>query len=301
MFGHMTRSVRSLALALLLPSLCACSTSSSARRSPHAVTLRFAWPEPFSARVSYSFTASSPLGDNEVHRRYWLLEEPAKDKGVRRLVPRDIEVFPREYTAMVDPVPTVRFDDAGAFLGVELPEELPGQQLLEALPVDPQKKAEIIKNLEAKQEESARDDWKRLVEHWRGVTLEPGEPVRRESKMVVGMGMREKKEVPAEESYTLEVDVPCAQDARERRCVRLTVQVQPLGQPESDEGPMARWGFELVTDPDTLVPYSTRLTRHDRVEWGENGGAQPLKEFLQVEEYVYTYGMQRVPPGSNPL
>ncbi|MFL5354434.1 hypothetical protein [Archangium sp.] len=297
----MTRSVRSLVLAVLLPSLCACSTSSSARRSPNAVTLRFAWPEPFSARVSYSFTMNSPLGNTEVHRRYWLLEEPAKDKGVRRLVPRDVEVFPPQYAAMVDPVPTVRFDKEGAFLGVELPEQLPGQQLLEALPVDPEKKAEIIKNLQAKQEESDRDDWERLVEHWRGVTLVPGEPVRRESKMVVGTGMMEKKEVPAEERYTLEVDVPCSQDARERRCVRLTVQVQPLGQPESGEGPMARWGFELVTDPDTLVPYSTRLTRLDRVDWGEDSGARPLEEFLQVEEYVYTYGVQRVPPGSNPL
>jgi hypothetical protein len=118
--------------------------------------------------------------------------------------------------------------------------------------------------------------------------------------MVVGMGMAEKKEVPAEERYTLEANVPCSRDAQERRCVRLTVQVQPLGQSQTGEGPMASWSFELVTDPDTLVPYSTRLTRHDRVDWGEDG-APSLKEFLQVEEYVYTYGLQRVPPGSNPL
>jgi hypothetical protein len=167
--------------------------------------------------------------------------------------------------------------------------------------VDPQKKAEIIQRLESVQEESARDDWQRLVEHWRGATLVPDETVRRESQMVVGTGMMEKKEVPAEERYTLEVDVPCTKDAQERRCVRLKVRIQPLGQPESGEGPMARWSFELVTDPDTLVPYSTRLTRHDRVDWGEDGGAPSLKEFLQVEEYVYTYGVQRVPPGSNPL
>ena len=131
----MIRSTRRVVLAALLPALCACSTFSSWRRSAHAVTPRFAWPEPFSARVSYSFTMNSPLGNTEVHRRYWLLEEPAKDKGVRRLVPRDIEVFPPQYAAMVDPVPTVRFDHEGAFLGIESPEELPGQRMLEALPM----------------------------------------------------------------------------------------------------------------------------------------------------------------------
>lgn len=297
----MTRAIRFQILALLIPSLCACATSSSVQRPSNAVTLRFAWPEPFSARVSYSFTMNSPLGDTEVHRRYWLLEEPAKDKGVRRLVPRDVEVFPPQYAAMVDPVPTVRIDPEGAFLGIEPPEALPGQQLLDALPMEPEKKAELIKHLESVQEESARDYWERLVEHWRDTTLVPGETLRREAKMVVGTGMMEKKEVPSEERYTLEAGVPCSQDARERRCVRLNVQIQPLGQPESGEGPMARWGFELVTDPDTLVPYSTRLTRHDRVDWGGDSGAPSLKEFLQVEEYVYTYGVERVPPGSNPL
>ena len=129
----------------------------------------------------------------------------------------------------------------------------------------------------------------------------PGEPVRRESKMVVGTGMLQKEEVAAEERYSLEVDVPCTPDARERRCVRLTVEAHPVGQAEEGEGPMARKRFELVTDPDTLVPYSTRTMRMDRVDWGEDGGAKDLKEFLQVEEYVYTYGAQRVPPGSNPL
>jgi hypothetical protein len=297
----MTRSVRSLVLAALLPALCACSTPSASRRSPHAVTLRFAWPEPFSARVSYSFTMNSPMGHTEVHRRYWLIEEPAKEKGVHRLVPRDIEVFPPEYAAIVDPVPTVRFDDEGGFLGIELPEDLPGQRLMEALPLEPRKKEEIAKNLEAVQEESARDAWERMVGNWRGLTLAPGEPVRLESKMVVGMGMMEKKEVAAEERYSIEVGVPCTQDARERRCVRLTVEIQPAGQSQTGEGPMAHWALELVTDPDTLVPYSTRLTRLDRVDWGEDGGAQPLKEFVQVEEYVYTYGAQRVPPGSNAL
>jgi hypothetical protein len=83
--------------------------------------------------------------------------------------------------------------------------------------------------------------------------------------------------------------------------VRFKVEKQPVGQSEASTGPLARWSFELVTDPDTLVPYSTRLMRHDKVDWGEDGGAQRIKEFLQVEEYAYTYGAQRVPPGSKPL
>jgi len=297
----MTRSVRSLVLATLLPALCACSTPAASRRAPRAVTLRFAWPEHFSARVSYAFTMNSPLGNTEVHRRYWLSVAPTEEEGVRRLIPQDIEVTPPQYAALADPVPTLHFDDAGEFEGIDTPEELPGQQMLDVLPMEPQKKAEFVERLVAVQEQSALEYWERLVGAWRGVTLVPGETERRETKLVVGTGMMEKKEVPAEERTSLEVDVPCTQDAPERRCVRLSVEITPVGQSEKAEGPMARWSFELVTDPDTLVPYSTRLVRMDRVDWGEDGGAQRLKEFLQVEEYVYTYGAQRVPPGSNPL
>jgi len=297
----MTRSVRSLVLAALLPALCACSTLASSRRAPRAVTLRFAWPEPFSARVSYAFTMNSPLGNTEVHRRYWLSVEPTKEDGDHRLVPYDIEVSPPQYAALADPVPTVHFDDAGDFHGIDDPEELPGQGMLDVLPMEPQKKAELVERLVAVQEQSALEYWDRLVGAWRGVTLVPGETERRETTMVVGTGMMEKKEVPAEERTSIEVDVPCTQDAPERRCVRLKVEMTPVGQSEQSEGPMAHWSFALVTDPDTLVPYSTRLVRRDRVDWGEDGGAQRLKEFLQVEEYVYTYGAQRVPPGSKSL
>lgn len=298
----MTRSVRSLLLAALLPALCACSTPAASQRSARdAITLRFAWPKDFSARVAYSVKMNSPLGNTEVHRDYWLAVEPAEEKGVHRLVPRDVEVSPPQYAALADPVPTVRFDGEGAFVGIDIPEELPGQQLLDALPMDPEKKAELVKSLVAVQEESAREYWERVVGNWRGLTLVPGEPVRRESKMVVGTGMLRKEEVAAEERYSLEVDVPCTPDAGERRCVRLTVETQPVGQAETGEGPMASKRFELVTEPDTLVPYSTRTMRMDRVDWGEDGGEKDLKEFMQVEEYVYTYGAQRVPPGSNPL
>jgi hypothetical protein len=298
----MTRSVRSLVLAALLPTLCACSTRSSSKAAPRdAVTLRFAWPEQLSARVTYSVAMNSPLGNTQVQRRYWLTVAPGEEEGHRQLVPSDIEVSPPQFAAMVDPVPTVHFDDEGGFQGIDLPENLPALQMMELLPMEPEKKAEFLENLVAVQEEAALEHWDWLVGSWRGRTLTPGEPVRHESRIVVGTGFMEKKEVAAEERTSLEVGIPCTPDAQERRCVRLTVELQPLGQSETGTGPMARKRFELVTDPDTLVPYSTRLMRLDRVDWGKDGGEQPLKEFLQVEEYVYTYGAQRVPPGSNPL
>ncbi len=242
---------------------------------------------------------NSPLGNTQVQRRYWLTVAPTEE-GHHQLVPSDIEVSPPQFAAMVDPVPTVHFDDDGCFQGIDI-QEVPGQQMLEVLPMEPEKKAELLENLVAVQEQAALEYWDRLVASWRGVTLTPGEPVRNESRIVVGTGFLEKKEVVAEERTSIEVDVPCTPDAQERRCVRLTMDLQPVGQSEAETGPMARKRFELVTDPDTLVPYSTRLTRMDRVDWGKDGGEQPLKEFLQVEEYVYTYGAQRVPPGSTPL
>ncbi|WNG60207.1 hypothetical protein F0U59_39965 [Archangium gephyra] len=297
----MTRSARSLVLAVILPTLCACSTPTASRGAPRqAVTLRFAWPEQLSARVTHSVTMNSPLGNTQVQRNYWLTVAPGDEEGHRQLVPSDIEVSPPQFAAMVDPVPTVHFDGDGCFQGIDI-QDVPGQQMLEVLPMEPEKKAELLENLVAVQEEAALEYWDRLVASWRGVTLTPGEPVRHEAQIVVGTGFMEKKEVAAEERTSIEVGVPCTPDAQERRCVRLTVDLQPLGQSEEETGPMARKRFELVTDPDTLVPYSTRLTRMDRVDWGKDGGEQPIKEFLQVEEYVYTYGAERVPPGSTQL
>ncbi len=297
----MTRSVRSLALAALLPVVCSCATPSSSRHSARAITLRFAWPENLSARVSYSFAMKSPLGNTEVQRSYWLTVEPATEKGLHRLVPRDIEVSPPELAGLVDPVPTVHFDDEGAFQGVDTPEDLPGQRMLEVLPLEPEKKAEIIQNLVAGQEQAAREFWDRLVAHWPGTILTPGEPVRLETTMVVGTGMMEKQEVAAEERFSIESGVPCSQDEQERRCVRLIVETEPVGQSKEDTGPLARKRFELVTEPATLVPYSTRLMRLDRVDWGKDGGEPSLKEFMQVEQYAFTYGARPVPPGSSPL
>ncbi|MFE8601366.1 hypothetical protein [Archangium violaceum] len=298
----MTRSARSLVLAAILPTLCACSTPTASRGAPRqAVTLRFAWPEQLSARVTHTVTMNSPMGNTQIQRSYWLTVAPTEEEGHRQLVSSDIEVSPPQFAAMVDPVPAVHFDDDGCFQGISTPENMPGLQLLEVLPMEPEKKAELLENLVAVQEEAALEYWDRLVASWRGVTLTPGEPVRHEAQIVVGTGFMEKKDVAAEERTSIEVGVPCTPDAQERRCVRLIVDLQPLGQSEAATGPMARKRFELVTDPDTLVPYSTRLTRMDRVDWGKDGGEQPLKEFLQLEEYVYTYGAQRVPPGTTSL
>jgi len=295
------RSVRCLTLAILLPAACACSTLSSPRRSSPTVTLRFDWPERLSARVSHTIATKTPLGDMKVHRGYWLTVGPAEEEGHRRLVPHDIEVSPRMYAGFADPEPTVFVDDEGGFQGIEPSEEMPGMGLLEALPLDPEKEAQVRENIVAVLEQAALEKWDRLVARWRGVTLIPGEPVRLETTMVVGTGMLGREEVAAEERTSIEVGVPCSRGEQERRCVRLLVETEPVGQSKSGTGPMAREQFELVTDPSTLVPYSTRLLRVDRVDWGEEGGTQPLKEFLQMEEYVFTYGAEPAPPGSRSL
>jgi hypothetical protein len=297
----MTRSIRLRVLAPLLLLACSCSTLSSARRTPHDITLRFDWPERFAARVSYTYAMRNPLGDREVRRQFWLTVEQGEKEGHHRLVPRDMEVFPAEYAAFVDPEPTVLFDDQGGFQGIELPEEVPGLALLEALPLEPEKKAEVRGNILARQEQEARERWKRMVTHWNGVTLTPGEWVRQDGKMVVGRNMLERDEVAAEQRVFFEAGVPCSPGEPEPRCVRLSVETEPIGQSQEKAGPMAYWKFELVTDPDTLVPYSTRMLRKDRVDLGEEGDKESLEEFQQMEEYLFTYGAEPVPSGSRAL
>ncbi|KFA91857.1 hypothetical protein [Archangium violaceum] len=55
---------------------------------------------------------------------------------------------PPQFAAMVDPVPTVHLDGDGCFQGIDI-QEVPGQQMLEVLPMEPQRKAEFLENLEA--------------------------------------------------------------------------------------------------------------------------------------------------------
>jgi hypothetical protein len=293
----MPHSSRLALLVALLPA--ACAPVSSPGRAPSSgpppVSLRFAWPEPFSVRVLQ--TSEIMSGETTMvglQRQYWLKAEPGGQQGQYRLVVHDMEISPPEAAAFADPEPTVLYDRAGGFLGVERSEQMPGEEFSRLLPLSPEQQAQVSAQVATVMEEAARERWGKLVGRWRGLTLTPGEPAQREVQMWVGRNFLERQQVAAQERISVEAGVQCSPQEQERRCVRLSTQTVPSVS-------RSRLSLELVTDPDTLMPYSLRTLRTDVVGFGEESDENPAMQMQQAEEYRFIYGSEPVPAGSLPL
>ena len=285
-----------LSASLLLAGLCACVTSSP-RIPPGAVVLRFAWPETLSAQVAHSVVSGEAGGE----RIYWWTLEPGEHAGQRRLAVRSGESPDPGLALLATPEMSVLFDAEGTFTGYEPPDGSVIQDLLEAIPPDTEGHAELRRRMDASQEEAARVRWEQRVGHWRDVMLLPGETVRFATKMWMGHNGLQRDEVEAEERTTVEVGVACVPGEAERRCVRLRVETAPLHpykETEPCEGARARKSFELVTDPQTLLPYLTRAMREDERDWCEEDGTVATERTREGETFVFTYGLTPPPPGA---
>jgi hypothetical protein len=267
------------------------------------VTLRFAWPESFSARVEHTQGMQASRGDSLMggRRTWWWKLEPGEQQGQRHLTVLDVEGAQSGLSAFVDPELSVQFDREGNFLGAEQPEGAGAMGLLEGLPLSSEQKAEVRQNVSGVLTEVARERWEQRVGRWNGVWLVPGEPLRRQTKMWVGQHMFEREEIEAEERTSIEVDVPCTAGEEERRCVRVVVETVPVRQyRESEPCERARGlkRFELVTEPHTLLPYLTRALRKYEMDSCRKDGTVHTSESLVVEEFVFTYGLEPASPGA---
>jgi len=283
--------------ASLLAGMSACVTSSHSRIPPGAVVLRFAWPEVLSARVSHSVVSSGSHGE----RIYWWKLEPGEGEGPRRLVVQAGDSPEPGIAAFADPEMSVLFDAEGAFTGYEPPEDSAALGLLDALPMAPEQQAHLRQTIHDSQEEVARVRWEQRVGHWRDVMLLPGETVRFATKMWMGQNAFQREEVEAEERTTVEVGVECVPGEADKRCVRLRVETAPLhpyNESEPCEHARARKTFELVTDPQTLLPYLTRSMREDEMDWCREDGTVATRRTREGEAFVFTYGLEPMPPGA---
>ncbi|RKH45725.1 hypothetical protein [Corallococcus llansteffanensis] len=290
-------------VAVLFPGVFGCATLGGSRGGD-TLTLRFAWPEQVSMRVAHTVDMQTTRrGRMTAQRRYMMTLGPVDPQGQRRLIPHDVEVSGSGLSALMDPVPTLIIDDHGAFRGIDPMDDSPGQDFLDALPLSPEKKAQVTAKVTAGLEQDAREKWNMWVGSWSGVRLKPGAEEVVETKMRVETGRRTHEQVPAEERTLLQVGIPCGDADPEPRCVRLRVVLEPVGQTPETTGRFARRELELVTDPTTLLPYSSRLIRMDRVDWNDKGGEPDYRESVQVEQHTFIYGaeaaagqMARVPP-----
>lgn len=279
---------------------------------PTAVKLQFAWPVGLTAKVTRTAGADGPYGAKALgvaDRSYRIVIREAG--GGLRLDSTELGPEAEGFSAMMDPLPTILFDHDGAFVGFIAPENNAGQRMMEAMrkamPLPPEKQKEVQAQLDAVQEEVARDFWDKFVTPWRGLTLVPGQPFQRKTKIRLG-AMFERVEVAADQTVTLQTGVQCTKATRARTCVKLISDTRPEKTWEAERAPEdfrmkrsnASIHFELVVDPGTLVPYSAVTRREDLVIRGKaDGGEYEGDKFLQVDQYLFVY--ESVPSRKKPV
>ncbi|NNC22104.1 hypothetical protein HJC22_41075 [Corallococcus exiguus] len=285
-----------LLVAVLSSSVMGCATMGGAQ-GKDLVTLRYAWPEQSTIRVHHTVDVRTDWsGRQTAHRRYTMRLGPVDEEGRRRLVFQDVEIIEAPFPAFVEPLAASIIDAQGDFQGIDPLEDGPGQDLLDALPVSPKKKAQMAKALSNGLEQEARNRWNEWVGIWHGSRLNPGRTEVVPTTMSVGTGRKKTEEVPAEERVRLDVGVPCSDAVPEPKCVKLKLVRVPIGQTDETKGRYAHVELELVTDPETLQPYSSRVIRMDRVDWNGGKGEPDFHEAVHVEQHTFIHGVEG-PPG----
>ena len=277
-------------VAVLLPGVFGCATLGGSR-GRDLVSLRYGWPEQASMRVIHTVDVRTDWsGRQTAQRRFTMSMGPVDAEGQRRLVLRDVEIIEAPFPAFVEPLATSIIDAQGDFQGIDPLEDSRSEAFLEALPFSPRKKAQMTAALTAGLERDARDRWNQWVGSWHGARLKPGKLEVIEMTMDVGSGRKSTQAVPAEERQRLDMGVPCSDADPEPRCARLHVIREPVGQTDDTPGRYARVELELVTDPTTLLPHSSRILRMDRVDWNAPDGEPDFHESVHVEQHTFIHG-----------
>jgi hypothetical protein len=285
-----------LLVAVLSPGVMGCATLGGLS-DRDVVTLRYEWPEKAIMRVVHTLDVRSDWdGRQTAQRRFTMTLGPADETGARRLGIHDVEVLEAPFPAFVQPLATSIIDAQGAFQGIDPLEDGPGEAFLDALPLSPSKKAEVLKGLANGLEQDARERWGQWVGSWYGARYKPGRQQVLTSTISVGVDRKRTQDVPAEDRETLHVGVPCSSADPEPRCVRLHAIREPVGQQNDDrQGRYAHVELELVTDPATLLPHSSRIIRMDRWNWAAKGEPADFHESMRVEQYTFIHGVEASP------
>jgi hypothetical protein len=282
------RLISALAFAGLLAS---CATSSGAggqAGSGDGVSLRFAWPDGFTAQVS-SKTSESQGGNapqlNE--RRYEIsLEGTGQERKLitRRPPATGPGAVPAEL--QLPPIPTIVLGPAGELKRIEGTDQVLAELFKDAESKGiPAAQQELLAKLVGQAfEQASRDRWEELIGRWNGLTLKPGEVVERKSRLTMPLYANS---VDTRARLALKERVPCTEGSTEKRCVRLVLDssLDPSGTEEAGIELVQRMrefmkansgmpdselpelkvtklqldgSFELIAEPETLIPHHLR-------------------------------------------
>jgi hypothetical protein len=286
--SRLVRSVFTLALAGLLAS-CATSPGAGGEGSADSVSLRFAWPQGFTAQVAS--TISETDGTNPPERTEQLFQLKLEGEGEEReLSTERLRMTgasgPIPPEVQLPPTPTLVLGPAGELKRVEGTQEALAQMFkdAESQGIPPEQRDALAKLVGEALDQSARNRWEELIGKWNGLTLRPGEVVERKGQMTMPFFGNS---VETKERLSLKERVSCTEGGTEKRCVRLVLDsgIEPSsheragrelvqrmkqfmkansGLPESAIPEMkvtklqVDGSFELIAEPETLIPHRLR-------------------------------------------
>ncbi|HEX8697236.1 MAG TPA: hypothetical protein VF815_00225, partial [Myxococcaceae bacterium] len=306
------RSISSLALAGLLAS-CATSSGAGGQASPgDAVSLRFAWPQGFTAQVVS--TTSEARGDKPpepLERRYDIKLERTGEE-LRLITGRPPTTGPGSIPAEVQlpPTPVIVMGPSGELKRIEGSQQAVAEMFkdAESQGVPAEQRDRLAKLVGEALEQAARDRWEELVGKWTGLTLKPGEAVERKGRITVPFFGNS---VTTRERLSLKGRVSCTEGGAEQRCVRMALEssmdpadaeragaemgqrmrdfmVANSGLPESSIPKMTvtklqiSGSLEFIVEPETLIPHRLSGASNSAILMqDENGETQDFK--LQSE------------------
>jgi hypothetical protein len=284
---------------------------------PEVVSLRFAWPAPLDAAVTYRHTrirSGAPRSTFVARYRSRAEPEPGGD-GLRILTSGttwegDLPFPPAVARNAIRASERVvmRVSEDGEFAGLDGAGAMRPvlERLFENAKVPPAQSERAVALAEAAMRSEAEETWNLAVGFWTGADLELGEAyvTRSEGELPFAPG------VPASSAveFTVRRKVPCAAGERAARCVEVTLRSTPdraaieraakalLGRlagadrelPErAREGLAVESELLLVTEPATLRPYRLVWTRSLRA--GPGDSELPALEQVERQEYDYRY------------
>jgi hypothetical protein len=296
----------------------------AAPRGPEVVPLRFAWPLPADAHVTYrrtrTRTGAKPSSflarfRSRVEREEGGLRITTSGTSWKGDLPFPAGAAAEAIRASEEVVQRVTAE--GEFAGLEGTEAMRPvlRRMFDELKVPPEQAERAVALAEGSMRGEAEELWNLAVGFWTGADLELAETyvMDTESELPFAPGVRAASAV----EFEVRRRVPCAAGEREARCVEVTLRATPERAAVERAAPaiLARLaGAEpvprealrdlaveselvLVTEPGTLLPRRLAWTKSARAESGERGA--PALEAVDRSEYDYRWGPPTAPAKRN--
>jgi hypothetical protein len=299
----------------------AAATLDAAPRGAEAVRLRFSWPQPAEAHVTYRRTRTRTGAKPSTFLARFRSRAERDGEGLRIATSETSwqGEFPFPAGAAAD---AIRASEAvvqrvgadGEFLGLEGAGAMRPvlRRTFEELKVPPEQAERAVALAEASMHGEAEELWNLAVGFWIDADLELAEAyvMDTEAELPFAPGVRAASAV----EFEVRRRVPCAAGERAARCVEVTLRETPeraavdraaktilgrLAGPEAALTPEASRDLSveselvLVTDPATLLPRRIVWTRSARTGGGESGG--PALEAVDRSEYDYRWSPPPAP------